>query len=512
MRAGRKKAHPLLRRADPAYQSWTIVDRPQGRENYQDGDRSQTMLWKDRPYLDVEQPHMDADPDIDAEDTGEKPAKRLGLESIVRRAVMELVADSDHEDNKTRYFDMSGAFDAPLWGAVAPLVNYVLDLMRMNEDSDQLKSKVESSSISRKSGLLEIARIAEEFNFGYRRQKKDWDSFTKLVPAVTGLLKNKHNRTNLKEALGQWVAENGPVDKKGFAGAPDEWGFDIFEPSTTPTGDAQEFYEGYIPGAVPRQETFNLKRIVKLAEGDWEDMVSGIRSRLSEKMIVDFDTAEVNTRRLSSLLRYITDQPDSQLAMTVVVGAIVRDVIRQVGGLREDAIKFDGRTVRLDINVSSLLSAMQSGTRRITDEWLSMAISMMRIVGALPGGDPDPEPLRDRMRNGLVAIALSIATMAIQGLHDRPTSQDESAVAGSEESGGTGENGQQDNNSDFVSTASFTVADIAKRIVSPAKVRVVTQDEAEGGIELGDGEILELPTGKRRPANLVSGGLLWPSR
>lgn len=47
--------------------------------------------------------------------------------------------------------------------------------------------------------------------------------------------------------------------------------------------------------------------------------------------------------------------------------------------------------------------------------------------------------------------------------------------------------------SDPDKSASTPVADIAKRIVSPARVKVVTQDEAEDGIELGDGESLKLP-------------------
>lgn len=94
MRAGRKKAVPPLRRADPEYQSWTIHDRPQDRETYQDGDRSLSELWRDRPYQDVEQPHMDADPDIDAEESGE-PAKRLNTETVVRRVVAELAAESE---------------------------------------------------------------------------------------------------------------------------------------------------------------------------------------------------------------------------------------------------------------------------------------------------------------------------------------------------------------------------------------------------------------------------------
>lgn len=93
MRAARKIAAYLLRQA-AEWQTWTINDRPQDRETYQDGDRALSDLWRDRPYQDVEQPHMDADPDIDAEESGE-PAKRLNTETVVRRVVAELAAEPE---------------------------------------------------------------------------------------------------------------------------------------------------------------------------------------------------------------------------------------------------------------------------------------------------------------------------------------------------------------------------------------------------------------------------------
>lgn len=60
-------------------------------------------------------------------------------------------------------------------------------------------------------------------------------------------------------------------------------------------------------------------------------------------------------------------------------------------------------------------------------------------------------------------------------------------------------------------SASTPVADIAKRIVSPAKVKVVTRDEAEDGIELGNGESLKLPN-KYHAVSHALGGQPWVSR
>jgi len=589
MRAGRKKTAPLLRQADPEYQSWTIVDRPQDRENYQDGDRSLTELWNDRPYSDVEEPHMDADPDIDAEESGE-PAKRLSMEPVVRRAVMELVAEDSEEDiEKTKDLDSSGAFSGPLWGEVAPLVNAVLDLMHMNQDSDQLKSKLESSSIRKKWLIEAVAAKAEKFGFGYRTAKKDWGSFMELVPAVTGMFTDKHRRSLLRNALGEWVKETDEkIIARGFAGAPapDDWGFGALDLSAAGGGsDTQEFYEGYVPGGIPRQETYNVDRIVNLAKGKIGEMVKGLRSRLEQRRIVDFSTAKVSTQRLQSLIRYVTDQPDSQLAMAIVVGAIVRDALRQTGEASEDIRFGENGEVDLNITPAELLSGMQGGTKRIIDEWLSMAISIMRLVGVLPGDDPDPDTeyvradmskyqsLHDRMRKNLAEIGLIIATSAAKGLHNNQPDEgsdeasDEASVLdkralwkpiaalaaemddhgaaddlvtefgnaidrnivseavsaaeaihrAASSSGASAANlsavEQLIHKLNAMSTkaASTTVADIAKRIVAPAKVRVVTRGEAEDGIELDDGETLELP-GRLHDAYLVIGGPPWASR
>lgn len=607
MRAGSKKALSLLRWGAPGVSGPYTVERAQDRENYQDGDRSLTRRWGDMPYSDVKEPHPNADTDLDAEETG-KPAKRLNTESVVRQAVMELIAESDEEDlerEKAKHLDSSGAFSGPLWGKVAPLVDAVLDLMRMNDSADHLKSNVESSSIRKKELILAVAKKAELFGFGYRTTKKDWNMFMELVPALTGMFSDSYRRDLLKNALGEWKEEYGSWKHTTFAGEPGDNGFDTFDPPAGLGGrDTQEFYEQYVPGAIPRQETYNVKRIVSLAEGDLSELSAGLHKRMDERMIVDFTTARVNTQRLQSMMRYVTDQPDSELAMAIVVGAIVRDAVRQAGADSEEMIQFDGARAKLNMTPGQLISGMQGGTKRIIDEWLSMAISIMRLVGVLPddkegddkGEDDKPDTpkyqsLQNRMRENLVKIGLKIAEEAIQGLHDRNMSESSPDDSPLDDSTSPVENEAERINAmaemlddalgddnfaaatqaaqglhdimtelgassaslssvasaiarlkevaesppgdgdppldkralkrdimapvrELVRTskaASVTVADIAKRIIAPAKVRIVTQDEAEDGIELDDNKSLKLPD-RYHAASCALGGLPCLSR
>ncbi len=602
MCAGPKKALSLLRWGASGVPGPYSVERPQVKEDYNDGDRSLGRLWKDRPYSDVESPHPNADTDLDAEPQS-KPTKRLFTEQVIRQAVIELVAAADQKEREremAKHLDQSGAFSGPLWSKVAPYVNCVLDLMRMIQDSNELKSKLESSSVRKKELIWAVAQKAEMFGFGYRTEKKDWDKFTELVPAVTGMLKDEHNRELLGNALGEWAGEVGQIEQQGFAGAApnkDDWGFKIFVPDAGGGKDTQEFYEGYTPGGVPRQRTYNVERIVALAKGNFtDDMVDGLRDRLKERMIVDFSTAQVDTQRLQAMMRYVTDQPDSQLALAIVVGTIVREAVRQVAANSEDAVEFENGTVKLNITPAALLSGMQGGTSRIIDEWLRMAVSIMRLVGVLPAttaaGDQDVpkyQAMQNGMRERLAAVGLRIATEAIQGLHDSNSAIGEQTDGGDDAAQPGVESGQRavsqgelrraitapvvdlddslgdmeaevmavlesaldhmgDDQPDTAAqkarelhglvsslgaspaslaslsgaikelmamsvprSASTTVADIAKRIVAPARMRVVTKDEAEEGVELGDGETLELPD-RYHAAHSAIGGSLWASR
>jgi len=591
MRTGPKKALSLLLALFTRRASGVVVKRPQERENYQDGDRSQTELWNDRPYLDVEEPHMDADLDLDAEKTDE-PAKRLSMEPVVRQAVMELVAKSEDADtdadpddsaDANEHYDSSGEQGGVLWPRIAPLVDAVLDLMLMYDNRSQFDSSLESSSVPNKAYILFVADKAEKLDFGYRRAKKDWDKFRELVPAVSGVFREEYKLGLLEQSLRVMYDAVGTVTRTRFASEPKERGFDRHEfgAEKAGAGGLQEFYEGYVPGEVPRQKTLNIKRMIALAKGKTGGMVEEIANRLGTREIVDFSTGKVNTKRLQGLLRYVVDQPDSELALTIITGTMVREVIRQ--SVRDEKgnhpVQFDadGAQVRLNISPSQLLSNMQGGTKDVVDEWLGMVISILSLVDVLPPGDE--EETQSRIRDSLAKMGIDIAQRAFQGLHgksmernprdprdprdpmdlvenalekfDDAVSDDDiyaaiaaakelnqilsglgaidmsaaqGAVADLEEIAEARKNGKPEPKLDMKAlrrtllvpvrsldskkkekAASMTVADIAKRIVAPAKVRVVTQDEAEDGIELGDGNILGLPA-KRHAARLAIGG------
>lgn len=94
MRADPRKNLSRPRCGAPGVPGPYTVERPQDREDYQDGDRSLTMRWKDMPYSDVKEPHPNADTDLDAVET-DRPIKRLRPDRTVRQMAAEIVDDPD---------------------------------------------------------------------------------------------------------------------------------------------------------------------------------------------------------------------------------------------------------------------------------------------------------------------------------------------------------------------------------------------------------------------------------
>lgn len=501
------------------------VERAQDRDEYHDRDPALIQRWKDRPYSDVEEPHMDADPEKDARPN--RPRLRLFVDEDVVRAAM-LIAGGGMEESVG---EMEIGRGDILWAEIAPLVNFILDAMQGFEDADAFGSRLDNG-VRGADALVQMADAAVKAGFGFRGTRKDWDNFTPLVSRAANFLANRENRAKFVGAL----SELGEVTLHDFVGAPKKrdgteysskarsWGF---EPKKLFASDDaerfQEVFEEGVPGRVPGRETVQTDNYRgMLGAGGFE---SKIEELLTSMGIVDFEKAQFNDQRVRSILRMVTEAPDSDRASAALIAMLMRDIKGQMGNFIEQMesggeSNFDPETGRIRAD----MSGMNARTKETFEQWLRMAATDVARVNVRSTGEPyqtmaknawriammmtqklmqnwwklNAEDAEGRARANIEKYGEKVRRMGVDGVQlravvDRVTALAD-AIRNRDYQAESAVRSELDSLLESAESRAAAVAEMTKRIEAPATIRTVDKEEAEEGIDIGDGLTLKMPS------------------
>lgn len=483
------------------------VERGIDRDTYHDGPRTLSDFWNARPYADVESPHQDADADLDAERPS-SPIRRVMINEETIRNLISSVLKTAQGDDEGEDENIGGGGEyepgTKYFSQIAPYMDYVADLMHGYINKQELVSALESSSFAGVEDIKKLVERAEKSGFGYRDKAKSYDALRRMVneygqeevlnddarqrfdDALTGA-----NKAGLFKGFdGSYVGV--PADRLNFKQNPNKW-----EVSETTT--QLQFYDPAAIGKLPEVQTKYVHFILDLVKG--KSSTEKIEALLRSQRVIDMTQGQFNVKRMSAVMRFMTEHPDTELAAALLVGLMLKETLGKLN------LKSHIGEKGLTISHRHILRNMSSDTKSLADRWIRSAVAILKMAGMMPEGE-DYESVRRKILQNAIKAAVNIANPLVDSMMKRfQTAQADAERADAERAERDkmqqmdvrqpalqpeGQPAQQPGGKPTTPSrqssrdAEMISADVLKEITGPTRLRVVTPEEAEEGIEVGD--------------------------
>lgn len=483
------------------------VERGIDRDTYHDGPRNLSDIANARPYGELESPHQDADANIDAERPS-YPIRRVMInEETIRNLISSVLKTAKgDEEGEDENIGGGGEYEpgTKYFSQIAPYMDYVADLMHGYINKQELVSALESSSFAGVEDIKNLVEKAEKSGFGYRDKAKSYDALRRMVNEYGQKVLNDDTRQKFDDALtgankaglfrnfgGSYVGV--PADRLNFKQNPNKW-----EVSETTT--QLQFYDPAAIGKLPEVQTKYINFILDLVKG--KSSTEEIKSLLQRQRIIDIAQGQFNVKRLNSVMRFMMEHPDTELAAALLVGLMLKETLGKL-----DLKSHIGEKGKLTISQRHILRNMSDNTKSLADRWIRSAVAILKMSGVMPEGE-DYESVRRKILQNAITAAVNIANPLVNSMMGWfQTKQDAAERAKAEQAERekmqqmdvrqpapqpTGQPTQQPEGQPVPPgrqssrDAELVSADVLKEITGPTNLRVVTPEEAEEGIEVGD--------------------------
>ena len=474
------------------------VERGIDRDTYHDGPRTLSDFWNARPYADVESPHQDADADLDAERPS-IPLNRVMInEETIRNLISSVLKTAQGDDEgEDESVGEGGEYEpgTQQFTLIAPFMDYIADLMQGYASKKELVSALASSGFPGFDILEELVERAEKAGFGYTDTKKDYDALRRMVNASGDLILDPGKRKRIIAAL-RGAQKAGLFKRFGFlyAGAPDKIGFKP-NPHGWKVSDTPEQIQFYDPAEIakrPEVQTRYVNYILDFLEG--KDITGRMQKQLEGQGIISIAQGQFNVKRLSVVMRFMVERPDTIQAAALMVGLMLKETLGRLD------LKSHVGEKGITISQRHILRNMSSDTKSLADRWIRSAVAILKMAGMMPKGESYESARRKILQsaiktavdiaNPLVAsmmsqfqaeqVAAEQATAAEQAEREEMQQMDVRQPAPQPEGQPTPSGRASSRDAEMVS------ADVLKEITGPTRLRVVSPEEAEEGIEIGD--------------------------
>ena len=486
------------------------VERGIDRDTYHDGPRTLSDFWNARPYADVESPHQDADADLDAERPS-RPINRVMINEETIRNLVSSVLKTAQGDDEGESIGEGGEYEpgTQQFTLIAPFMDYVADLMQGYASKKELASALASSSFPGFDIIEELVERAEKAGFGYTDTKKDYDALRRMVNASGDLILDPGKRKRIIAAL-RGAQKAGLFKRFGFlyAGAPDKIGFKP-NPHGWKVSDTPEQIQFYDPAEIakrPEVQTRYVNYILDFLGG--KDITGRMQKQLEGQGIINIAQGQFSVKRLSAVMRFMVERPDTVQAAALMVGLMLKDTLGQL----DLESHIDKETGRINISPSQIIQNMSGNTKSLADRWIRSAVAILKMAGMMPEGE-DYESAREKILQSAIRTAVSIANPLVGSMMNRFQAEQAAAEQAEREKmqqmnvrqPASQPEGQPPPSGHASSRdAELVSADVLKEITGPTRLRIVTPEEAEEGIEVDDERKLKF---RRSRYHAVSGML-----
>lgn len=460
------------------------VERGIDRDTYHDGPRNLSDLWNARPYADVESPHQDADADLDAERPS-TPLRRVMInDETIRNLISSVLKTAqDGDEGEDESIGGGGEFEpgTEQFTLIAPFMDYIADLMQGYASKKELSSALGSSSFPGFDIIAELVERAGKAGFGYTDTKKDYNALRRMVNDNGGLILDPGKRKRIAAAL-RGAQKAGLFKGFGFpyAGAPDKIGFKPnpkgWKVSDTP--QQIQFYDPAEIGKRPEVQTKYVNYILDFLQG--RNIAGKMQEQLEGQGVINMAQGQFNVKRLSAVMRFMVERPDTVQAAALMVGLMLKETLGKLD------LKSHLGEKGITISQSHILQNMSGNTKSLADRWIRSAVAILKMAGMMPDGE-DYESARTKILKNAIMAAVNIANPLVESMMKRfqeaeqqPTQQPGGQPA-PQPLGQPATPGRQSSRD-----AELVSAEVLKEIVAPTTLRVVSPDEAEEGIEVGD--------------------------